>query len=194
MSIVLRHLTPDQYTVSQWSGGSTVQLAIAPDNAVYAERDFLWRLSSATVTLEESDFTALPDYERLISVLDGEMTLQHDGGAPVHLGRFEVHAFSGSSATHSIGKCTDFNLMLRRGRCKGEMAAVKADTQKHISFEKGSVLALYCVHGAGAVQINNEAIPLSPSETVLITADAAGKAELSFVPGSILMQAVITQI
>ena len=31
-----------------------------PQGALYADRDFLWRLSSATVDLDESDFTPSP--------------------------------------------------------------------------------------------------------------------------------------
>ena len=45
--MALIHVTPDQYIVSQWSGGTTTQVAIAPEGAVYADRDFLWRISSA---------------------------------------------------------------------------------------------------------------------------------------------------
>ena len=48
----LIHLTKDDYVVSQWSGGTTTQLAIAPSGAQYGDRAFLWRLSSATVDLE----------------------------------------------------------------------------------------------------------------------------------------------
>ena len=58
-------LTPADFVTSTWSGGTTTQLAIAPEGAVYAERSFLWRVSSATVELETSDFTPLPDYNRL---------------------------------------------------------------------------------------------------------------------------------
>ena len=37
------HLTQDDYAVSRWSGGITVQLAIFPPEAAYGARDFLWR-------------------------------------------------------------------------------------------------------------------------------------------------------
>ena len=47
---------------------------------MYVDRDFLWRLSSATVEDAESDFTALPDYERLISTLEG--TIELNAGQP----------------------------------------------------------------------------------------------------------------
>lgn len=76
----ITHLTQADYQISQWSGGTTTQIAIAPQGALYADRDFLWRLSSATVDLDESDFTPLPDYHRLIAPLRGEMELTHDGG------------------------------------------------------------------------------------------------------------------
>lgn len=44
-------LTKEDYVTTTWSGGTTTQLAIAPEGAVYADRDFLWRLSSAGVEL-----------------------------------------------------------------------------------------------------------------------------------------------
>ena len=121
----MKKLEPSDYRVSEWSGGTTTQLAIWPENAVYADRDFLWRVSSATVDLEASDFTPLPDYERLIATLQGEIVLTHNGGEPLRLRPLEVHAFSGADATHSVGRCTDFNLMLRRGRAAGSMEALR---------------------------------------------------------------------
>ena len=73
--MALLHLTQTDYSLSRWSGGTTTQVAIMPADAVYARRDFLWRISSACVELEESDFTALPDYDRWISTVQGEMRL-----------------------------------------------------------------------------------------------------------------------
>ena len=78
--MTIQHLTPGDYITAKWSGGLTTQLGIAPEGAVYSGRDFLWRLSSATVEDAESDFTALPDYERLISTLEGTIELSHNGG------------------------------------------------------------------------------------------------------------------
>ena len=74
----MKKLTERDYRISDWSGGKTIQIAIAPEDALYAERSFLWRLSSATVDLDESDFTSLPDYLRLIAPLRGEMRLSHN--------------------------------------------------------------------------------------------------------------------
>ena len=109
--MTIQHLTPSDYITTKWSGGLTTQLGIAPAGAVYADRDFLWRLSSATVEDTESDFTALPDYERLISTLEGTIELNHNGGEKLTLNPYEVHRFDGGDDTHSWGCCRDFNLL-----------------------------------------------------------------------------------
>ncbi len=123
----MKKLTEKDYLVSTWSGGKTTQIAIAPEGAVYADRTFLWRLSSATVDLEESDFTALPDYDRLITPLDGSMRLTHSSmsGKEIVLTPYDIHAFDGADQTHSWGRCTDFNLMLRKGKCGGRMTPIR---------------------------------------------------------------------
>ena len=113
--MTIQHLTPSDYITTKWSGGLTTQLGIAPAGAVYADRDFLWRLSSATVEDAESDFTALPDYERLISTLEGTIELNHNGGE-----KAEAESLRGPPLRrrrrHALwGRCRDFNLMLRKG-------------------------------------------------------------------------------
>ena len=60
----IRHLTPADYRTSCWSGGTTTEIFIWPEDADYAARRFAVRISSATVELEESDFTALPGVTR----------------------------------------------------------------------------------------------------------------------------------
>ena len=70
-------LKSDKFTLSKWSGGNTRELAIYPEDAKYLERDFIWRLSSADSDMEESSFTKLPDYDRILMVLDGEVVLAH---------------------------------------------------------------------------------------------------------------------
>ncbi len=162
-------LDQGDYTVSAWSGGSTTQLAIAPEGARYADRDFLWRVSSATVALPESDFTPLPDYDRLIATLRGEIRLRHNGGAPLRLAPYQVHAFSGADATHSSGCCTDFNLMLRRGAAVGSMEALRLEGRRAITPHPGTeTLLLYCAEGGCTVSGDGEGETLQAGETLLL--------------------------
>ena len=100
--MTIQHLTPSDYITTKWSGGLTTQLGIAPAGAVYADRDFLWRLSSATVEDAESDFTALPDYERLISTLEGTIELNHNGGEKLTLKDVENFSKTGEAVEYYV--------------------------------------------------------------------------------------------
>lgn len=115
------HLTEKDYQVGLWSGGSTTQLFIWPEEADYAKREFTLRVSSARVDLEESDFTPLTGVTRYITPLSGGFTLTHPGAEPVVMGPLaEPYRFSGEIPTHCAGKATDFNLMLKGA--EGDMA------------------------------------------------------------------------
>ena len=107
-------LTAENYRTGAWSGGTTTELFIYPENADYAARQFLFRISSATVDLEESDFTPLAGVERYITPLAGHFTLEHPDGTKVEMGPLSApYRFSGEIPTHCIGTVTDFNLMLK---------------------------------------------------------------------------------
>ena len=195
---MIRKLTPNEYVVSSWSGGTTTQLAIFPPEAVYARRDFLWRISSAAVELEESDFTALPDYERLISTLAGEIVLSHNGGPELRLEPFRVHAFSGAEATHSRGRCTDFNLMLRRGRAAGSMEALRLN-ETPVSLSAGTsaaappppfdeTLLLYCVEGSASVgAVIGRPCEAMPGDAPAGTGAACPSTDTTLAPGESLL-------
>ena len=163
----MRHLRPADYTVSDWSGGRTVQLSIGPEGERYADRKFLWRISSATVELETSEFTALPDYERLIAPIRGEMILSHNGGEEILLRPFDVHRFDGADLTVSKGKCTDFNLMLRKGKVTGEMRAIRlgsGEQQRIAPDMPGDTVLLYLAEGTARVRAVGGAVNGEPSE------------------------------
>lgn len=171
----MRHLRESSYTVSRWSGGTTAQIAIFPPGAAYGGRDFLWRVSSAVVEDERSDFTALPDYERWLMLLEGSLVLRHNGGAPFRLDSWQPHAFDGGADTESVGRCRDFNLMLRKGQCQGELRALRfagaGEETLRLSgpgsaFSQGTLL-LYCARGGGQVSCAGEVCTLTAGDSLL---------------------------
>ena len=162
------HLTSKDYVVSNWSGGKTIQIAIAPEGAVYADRDFLWRVSSATADLDESDYTPLPDYQRWLSVFDRPIRLQHDGGEVITLNPYGIHCFDGGAATHSWGRCTDFNLMLRRGQCRGCVTAHFPHGTETLALHAGETALLFCGEGSVTLRAGTETLTLAAHESALI--------------------------
>lgn len=151
-------LHENDYRTAKWSGGLTTELAIAPEGSAYADRDFLWRLSSATVDAEESLFTSLPDYDRIIMTLKGEIRLSHNGGAWIGLSEYEPHAFDGGDETRSVGRVKDFNLMLRKGRCRGRVEVIRLEEQngrekRRPWAEPGAdTVFFYCAEGRAGIR------------------------------------------
>lgn len=161
----------DAQTVSRWSGGTTTQLAICPPGAVYGDRDFLWRVSSAVVELPESDFTPLPDYDRILMILEGELSLSHDGGEMYTLKPLEQTSFDGASHTYSRGQVTDFNLMMRKERCTGrvEVRGPKSNCgYGEVLSEEYDTRLFYCVSGEMKANIGAELFDLSAGDALLL--------------------------
>lgn len=196
MNSSMIHLKPENYVHSTWSGGTTTQISIGPEGAVYANRDFLWRLSSATVDLEQSDFTALPDYNRFIATLEGEIDVVHNQGEAIHLAPYKIHAFDGGASTQSFGRCRDFNLMLRKGACEGLLESVCVDGDADVSgcdaakASAEAVLVLYLCEGSVKVEAMGEAVVLQAGESLMIRDVNASVCASSDAP-SVLMKAQI---
>ena len=126
-------IKPEEYAVSEWAGGKTTQLYIYPQDSGYAKRNFLLRISSATVECERSEFTSLPQVERIILPLSGSLHLFYEGHGEKKLEPFEQDRFDGGWKTVSVGKATDFNVMLREGtQAQVRLLDVKENEQQTV--------------------------------------------------------------
>lgn len=120
--------------VANWSGGTTSELFIYPKIADFKKLNFSFRLSRATIEVEESNFTALPKVKRKLMLLDGELELIHEGEHSKSLKPFEFDVFSGDWNTKSIGKVTDFNLMML-GNTKGDFDVIKSENKQSYTYK-----------------------------------------------------------
>lgn len=111
----IQQTTADDRTTINWASGTSTELFIYPSNGSFAERDFLFRISTATVEAEESTFTFFEGVTRHLMILKGKLELIHEGRYTKHLEPYDQDTFSGEWSTFSKGKVTDFNLMLKDG-------------------------------------------------------------------------------
>lgn len=135
----IRILDQRDYAVSQWAGGETTQLALYPPSGDYARREFLWRVSTATIEIEESTFSELDGYMRYLMLFEGQLALNHPSLSEernIVLKPFQVYTFDGGLDTKSKGLARDFNLMVGN-HAKGSMSPLqlKKDESKSISVE-----------------------------------------------------------
>lgn len=115
--------TAKERTTATWAGGTTTQLAIYPQGSEYTKFNFLFRLSTATVEVEESTFTFMPGVTRHLMILEGQLDIDHKGRYKKHLDRFGYDVFDGEWPTTAKGKVTDFNLMVRE-KSGGKLQAI----------------------------------------------------------------------
>lgn len=120
--VTLLHLTPADYQISTWSGGQTTQLFLSPEGGNYPDRTFDFRLSTATVEVEKSDFTDLSGYHRILMPLNASIRLNHLEQEVV-LNPFQSYFFDGGDPVSSQGTCQDFNLIYKPSY-QGHMSAI----------------------------------------------------------------------
>ncbi len=186
----------ENYSISNWSGGKTKELALYPAQAAYRDRNFIWRLSSATVDDEESTFTKLPDYDRVIMVLSGEVVLNYEGQRVCRLAELEQDRFDGAWKTTSYGKITDYNLMVRKGS-EGYLDIINPSQEKenltstYETEKQQQTHAIYCKEGYAVVEVKAESHMLKAGELLVIEGEPGEKVEYSIMGEGVLIRAQI---
>ena len=142
-------------------GGNTRDLAAAPPDSTLA--DFDWRVSIAEVAAD-GPFSAFPDIDRVIMLVDGaEMILDVDG-ITHRLNRFDTLAFAGEATVLGAvpsGPTRDLNLMTRRGCATGSMHAVDVAERHEVEVGPGEAVLLVAL--TDGLTMHDE--PLEPLET-----------------------------
>jgi environmental stress-induced protein Ves len=154
-------------------------LAIHPPFARYAERSFDWRLSTATVNLDESRFTSLPGFTRILMILSGKILLRHEGRRERRLEEFDQDRFDGGWTTTSLGRAVDFNLMMNEG-VDGNVRAITLEARRErevtVKGKKGDerrqTIAFYAYGGDVKIRLDEKEYMLDEKD-ILLFHDAA---------------------
>ncbi|WP_445489020.1 HutD/Ves family protein [Niallia sp. 03133] len=184
ISYSIRIIKKEDQAINLWTGGTTTELAIFPENTDYYKQNFLWRLSVATIDEEESLFTSLPGVNRITMIMDGEMHLEHDGHYRKFLKPFDQDAYEGEWTTRSKGKVKDFNVMLRNNY-QAEIETINLEPGTHrvfsvknkSSFDKVTDF-VYCIQSEVRIRIS-EAKSLMLQEGDLLLINRKVKEELN---------------
>jgi environmental stress-induced protein Ves len=109
MKLKIHHLNPSK-TIT-WASGTSTELFVFPENGNFQTREFDFRISTATVEAQETNFSDFTGLTRILMVLKGHLTLIHEGKYTTELATFDQDRFDGSWNTRSKGKVQDFNVM-----------------------------------------------------------------------------------
>lgn len=168
----IKIIKKENLSTSKWSGGTTTQLYIYPENELYENRNFKFRISSAKVNTEESTFTKLPKIKRKILILDGKLKLVHENHHSTILEKFDQDTFYGHWNTKSFGKVTDFNLMLNENT-DGIIEYINLENEKTIPYEKSKSYenlteVFYIVKGKINISMDDQCELLEAGDVAII--------------------------
>jgi len=124
-------------------GGVTSQVAVHPQGA--GLEDFDWRISCAQVN-STGPFSSFPGIDRIIVILEGELSLAVEGREAVVLTPESAPwAFPGDALT-SGGPLTDtvqdLNVMTRRGRCSARVQRCLVEERAQFAFQAATTVVL----------------------------------------------------
>ena len=154
--IITKH-SLSKRTTFPWTSGTSTEIFIYPADATFTERNFIFRISTATVEADESVFTHFEGITRHLMILHGELELIHEGRYTKHLKPFDCDTFSGEWSTRSKGRVTDFNLMLKQG-ATGSLIAHHIEKGRTLSLTaSGDYYFIYVASGEGNYE-NNEIV------------------------------------
>jgi uncharacterized protein len=177
MAYTWRLIRKQDQEVSRWPGGETTQLAIYPESGDFQSRQFKWRISKATVDQEESNFTPLPGFRRVLMVLEGQLQLEHEGHHRCELSAYEQDTFDGGWTTRSRGLASDFNLMFSAD-CHGELKVysvtqgewLSRETRMNKPEQPEMCRVFYCVAGSVEMACDKGAkVSLEAGDLLLLT-------------------------
>lgn len=147
-----------------WANGTSTELFIFPEDGDFLTRDFLFRISTATVEAETSTFSFFEGIERTLMILEGNLVLEHVGRYTKELKTFDQDCFSGEWDTKSKGKVKDFNLMCKKG-ASGSVHHFSLSPKESKQLElKGTMSFVYVQSGI----YNCRGEVLTPGDTLQI--------------------------
>jgi len=159
------------FLTTKWSGGATTEIAIFPESAKYSQRNFQYRISTATIEVEQSEFTLLPGFSRVLMILDGSGYIIHEGRFEAELKKYQSHNFSGDWKTSFLGMATDFNLMTTENYTGNLQVLIieKTSSVLELLVETNSLTGFYFYKGLANIKTNSEIINCEEGDFISFT-------------------------
>lgn len=146
---------------NEWDGGKTYEYLIYPTTAEYSKRNFLFRVSSASIEKVPSHFTRFQYYQRFLVMLDNSLELIRNGKQE----RYEKHdvfSFDSNDEIISSSLGNDFNLMIQSTKC-----CAKVEIRTHKITNRFDFLVLVALEKQ-FILINNITHQLEINDVVCI--------------------------
>ena len=146
---------------SIWSGGLTYEYMISPETASYSDRDFVFRISSATIEKVPSEFTKFKGYHRYLVMLDNSLDIEVNKEKKVYE-KYEIMEFNSDDEVTSYTKGIDFNWMVSE-----KIGHHKLQITQNNQNCNAQIILLFSLHTT-VIKINEKSYDLEPYDLLVI--------------------------
>ncbi|MFZ0599303.1 MAG: HutD family protein [Flavobacterium sp.] len=157
----IRLLPKKDSKCSIWSGGLTYEFMIYPETANYSDRDFAFRISSATIEKEPSEFTQFQGYHRYLIMLDNRLHIEINKEKK-SFEKYEIMEFNSADDVVSYTKGIDFNWMVSEKISHHELKIDSSNQQYN-----AQIIILFSLHTT-VIHINEKPYYLNPHDLLAI--------------------------
>ncbi len=109
-----------------WTGGKTFEYYIYPKDADYVDKNFLFRISSASIEKTPSVFTNFEHYHRYLVMLNSDLEIIRNTQLELYR-ELEIFQFSSEDHISSLALGQDFNLMVSDQIKKSSLQIIRAE-------------------------------------------------------------------
>lgn len=114
------YIKKQDLTISNWSKGETREYYIYPETANYQDKDFIFRISSASINEAPAEFTNFSNYTRYLAMLDQPLSLKINN-KEVKDNELTLVKFQSDDDVISYSRGNDFNLMVNNNKAEGKV-------------------------------------------------------------------------
>lgn len=157
----IRFLPKKDSKASIWSGGLTYEYMIYPETASYGDRDFTFRISSATIEEVPSEFTKFKSYHRYLVMLDNSLDIELNKEKKVYE-KYKIIEFNSDDDVTSYTKGIDFNWMVSE-----KISHHKLKTTNISENSNAQIILLFSLD-ASVIRINEKSYDLEPHDLLVI--------------------------
>jgi len=188
MNLIIHPLNSSK-TIS-WASGTSTELFVYPPDGDFQTRAFDFRISTATVEAEETNFSDFSGLTRILLILQGKLTLIHEGRYSKELDTFDQDRFDGSWITKSKGKVQDFNVMFNENYDASVLhLALQANKSLEIALDESKTF-LFVFNGK--FEINDQLV--SAGDLIEFQNDYPEKMNLFCIESGNIIETIIKRI
>jgi environmental stress-induced protein Ves len=154
-------VTKKSSKASIWSGGLTYEYMIYPKSANYTDRDFVFRISSATIEQVPSEFTKFMGYHRYLVMLDNCLDIELNKEKKVYE-KYEIMEFNSDDEVNSYTNGMDFNWMVSEKISRHKLEITNSNQNCN-----AQIIVLFSLDTT-VIKINEKPYDLDPYDLVAI--------------------------